>query len=108
MDTFVFLLQLAVVIVAIAGNWMVFEKAGRPGWAVIIPFYNVYVMLKVAGRPGWWLILSFIPLVNLILIVVPFDIASKFGKGAGYGLGLLFLPFIFYPILGFGSARYRR
>jgi len=107
MDNIISLLQLGVFIVAFAGIWKVFEKAGKPGWAIIVPFYNVYVMLQIAGRPGWWLILAFIPLVNLILLVLPFDMAKKFGKGLGYGFGLLFLPFIFYPVLGFGSARYR-
>ncbi|MGF1495742.1 MAG: DUF5684 domain-containing protein [Elainellaceae cyanobacterium] len=107
MDTIISLLQFAVIVVVIIGAWKVFEKAGQPGWAILIPFYNAYVILKVAGRPGWWLILAFIPLVNLIFFVVPFDVAGKFGKGAGYGLGLLFLPFVFYPILGFGDARYR-
>ncbi|MDR9402035.1 MAG: DUF5684 domain-containing protein [Halothece sp. Uz-M2-17] len=111
MDNLIALLQLIVqliiFILLIAGNWMVFVKAGQPGWAILIPFYNVYVTLKIAGRPGWWLILLFIPLVNLIFIIIPFDIAGKFGKGVGYGLGLLFLPFIFYPVLGFGHASYR-
>jgi Family of unknown function (DUF5684) len=107
MDNIIGLLQLGVFIVSFAGIWKVFEKAGKPGWAIIVPFYNVYVMLQIAGRPGWWLILAFIPFVNLILIVLPFDMAKKFGKGLGYGFGLLFLPFIFYPVLGFGNARYR-
>ncbi len=107
MDTIRSLLQLAVVIVSIAGAWKVFEKAGEPGWKILIPFYNAYIALKIAGRPGWWLVFAFIPLVNLILLVIPFDFAKKFGKGIGYGFGLLFLPFIFYPILGFGNARYR-
>ena len=107
MDNIIAILQLLVIVVAIAGLWKVLEKADQPGWSCLIPIYNIYVMLKVAGRPGWWLILIIIPLVNLIFIVIPFDIANKFGKGIGYGFGLLFLPFVFYPILGFGSARYR-
>ena len=65
-------------------------------------------MLKVAGRPGWWLILLFIPLVNIVVgIIIPFDIAKNFGKGAGFGFGLLFLGIIFYPILAFGDAQYQ-
>ena len=98
---------LAIVVLAIAGMWKVFDKAGQPGWGILIPIFNVYLLLKVAGRPGWWLLLAFIPFVNLILLVVPFDIAKNFGKGTGFGLGLLFLGFIFYPILGFGSAQYQ-
>lgn len=102
------LLYLAVIVVVIAGMWKTFEKAGQPGWAAIIPIYNVYVMIEIAERPAWWLILMFIPLVQLVpAIIVPIDIAKKFGKGTGFGLGLALLGFIFYPLLGFGSAQYQ-
>lgn len=98
----------AVIILLIAGMWKVFSKAGQPGWAAIIPIFNLYVLCKVAGRPGWWLILMLIPLVNfIILIIVSIDVAKNFGKGAGFGIGLFLLPFIFYPMLGFGSAQYQ-
>ncbi len=97
---------LAICIVIIAGVWKVFEKAGEPGWASLIPVYNIFVMLKIAGRPWWWIILAVIPFLNLILLIVPFDMAKRFNKGFGFGLGLLFLGFIFYPILGFGDAEY--
>jgi hypothetical protein len=100
-------LYLAIVIVSIVGLWKTFVKAGQPGWGAIIPIYNIYLLCKVAGRPGWWVLLFFIPLVNFIIaIVVDIDVAKNFGKGLGFGLGLFFLPFIFYPILGFGDARY--
>ena len=94
--------------IVIAGCWKMFVKAGQPGWGILIPIYNIYLMIKVAGRPGWWLILMLIPLVNFIVgIIVAADIARNFGKGIGFTLGLIFLGFIFYPILGFGSAQYR-
>jgi Family of unknown function (DUF5684) len=97
------ILVLAVLI--IAGMWKVFQKAGEPGWAAIVPIYNIVVMLRIAGRPLWWILLFFIPIVSLIpSIMIPVDIAKRFGKGTGFGLGLIFLPFIFYPILGYGSA----
>lgn len=96
-----------VIILMIASWWKMFSKAGQPGWAAIIPIVNLYFFCKVAGRPGWWLILMFIPLVNLIIIIILcIDVAKAFGKGVGFGIGLVFLPFIFYPILGFGSAQY--
>jgi len=102
------LIYLAVIVVYIAGLWGVFTKAGKPGWASIIPIYNAIVMLEIAGKPLWWIILFFIPCVNFIaVILVAMDLAKNFGKGAGFGLGLAFLPFIFYPILGFGDARYQ-
>ena len=99
---------LAVIVFLIAALWKVFVKAGQPGWASIIPIYNAYVLLKIAGKPGWWLILYIIPLVNLIIaVIVSIAVAEKFGKGAGFGIGLLLLGFIFYPILGFGSVQYK-
>ena len=99
--------ELGLVILVIAGFWKTFTKAGYPGWAAIIPIYNLYILLKIAGRPGWWLLLFFIPLVNFIFaIIVSIDVAKNFGKGTGFGIGLAFLGFIFYPILGFGDAQY--
>ena len=65
-------------------------------------------LLEIAGRPIWWFILLIIPLVGIIVaIVVSLDIAKNFGQGAGFGIGLALLPFIFYPILGFGDAKYQ-
>lgn len=97
----------AFLILMIAAMWKMFTKAGQPGWAVLIPIYNVYVMCKIAGRPGWWLLLMLIPLVNLIIFIILYvDIAKNFGSGVGFAIGMLLLPFIFFPILGFGSAVY--
>ncbi len=101
------IVMLAILITVIAGIWRVYSKAGQPGWGVLIPIYNVYLMCKIAHRPGWWLLLMFVPIVNLIIaITLSIGIARNFGKGAGFGLGLAFLGFIFYPILGFGGAQY--
>jgi hypothetical protein len=102
------IIWLVVVILLIASMWKVFTKAGQPGWAAIIPIYNLYILCKVAGKPGWWVILMLIPFVNFIIfILLSIAIAERFGKGAGFGLGLAFLGFIFYPILAFGDARYQ-
>jgi len=103
------LFWLAVVVVVIVGGWKVFEKAGHPGWAILIPIYNAYIMLKIAGRPGWWLILYFIPLVNIvIMIIVAIDIAKAFGQSAVFGVVLLFLLCgIGYLVLGFGNYSYQ-
>ncbi len=102
------LVCLAILIVVIAGLWKVFVKAGHPGWAAIIPIYNVYILLKIAGRPGWWLLLFLVPVVSFVIaIFVAIDIAKAFGRSAGFGVGLAFLGPIFYPILGFGDATYR-
>ena len=94
-------------VVAIAGLWATFAKAGQPGWALLVPVYNLLVLMNVAKRPGWWVLLCLVPVVNLaVFLTVTNDIARHFGKGAGFGLGLAFLGFIFWPILGFGPARY--
>ena len=101
------LITLAIVVLVLAGMWKVFTKAGEPGWAVIVPIYNLIVLLKIAGKPVWWIILLIIPFVNfIILILVALGVAKAFGKGAGFGIGLAFLGPIFYPILGFGDAKY--
>ena len=79
-----------------------------PGWAAIIPIFNLYVLIKTAGRPRWWLLLFIIPLVNIVMgFIVAIDVAKAFGKGTGFGIGLALLGFIFYPILGFGDATYQ-
>jgi Family of unknown function (DUF5684) len=100
--------EAALILLIVASMWKVFSKAGQPGWVAIIPIYNIYVMCKVAGRPGWWLLLMLIPFVNLIVaIILNVDIAKRFGKGIGFAIGMILLPFIFWPILGFGSAQYQ-
>jgi uncharacterized membrane protein YhaH (DUF805 family) len=100
-------IYLAVIVLTLAGLWKVFTKAGLPGWGAIVPIYNAYLLCKVAGRPGWWVLLLIIPIVSLIVyIIVALDIAKAFGKGSGFGIGLALLGFIFFPILGFGDARY--
>ena len=96
------------VIIGIVSMWKLFTKAGQPGWASIIPIYNLYILCKISGKPGWWLILMFIPFVNFIILILLFlGLAKSFGKGAGFGLGLVFLGIIFLPILAFGDARYQ-
>lgn len=98
----------ALIFVVIAGIWKTFAKAGKPGWAAIVPIYNIIVLLEIAGRPLWFVVLFFIPFVNVIAAIIVFiDIAKAFGKGAGFGLGLALLGFIFFPILGFGDAKYQ-
>ena len=97
----------AFIVFMIVVMWKIFEKAGKPGWGVIIPIYNIILQLEIAGRPIWWIFLMFIPLVNTVIaIIIIFDYAKAFGKGTGFGLGMLFLPFIFFPILAFDSSEY--
>ncbi len=98
---------LVISLVMLIAMWKVYTKAGKPGWAVIIPIYNVLVMLEIVGRPWWWLLLMLIPLANVVVaFVLAFDIAKSFGKGSGFALGLIFFNVIFFLILGFGKAEY--
>ena len=96
------------IVLMIAGLWTTFAKAGRPGWAAIIPIYNMFVLTEVARKEILWFVLTLVPCINIVaLILISIDVAKNFGKGTGFGLGLAFLPFIFYPMLGFGGARYQ-
>lgn len=101
--------SLIVTALIVIGMWVTFLKAGRRGWAAIIPFYNIYTLCKVAGKPGWWWIWYIVPIINIIIgIIVAVNVARNFGKGGAYGFFLLFwLQFIGYPVLGFGSAVYQ-
>jgi hypothetical protein len=96
------------VLIIIAG-WKVFVKAGKPGWAIIIPIYNVIVLCQVAGKPGWWVILYLIPIVNIVIaIIVAVNLAKAFGKSGAFGFFLLFLlNIIGLFVLGFGKAQYQ-
>ena len=98
----------ALTAVVFAGFWKVFEKAGEPGWAGIIPIYNLYVLVRISGNAWWWFILFFIPVINLLATVkISIDVAGKFNRGVLFGLGLTFISFIFYPVLGFGNYEYQ-
>lgn len=98
-----------VFVVIIAANWRIYQKAGKPGWASIIPFYNIIVLLEIVGKPLlWFFLIIFVPIANIIFSIWTLNLLSKsFGKSAGFTVGLIFLPFIFYPILGFGNAEYQ-
>lgn len=91
----------------IVANWRLFTKAGRPGWAALVPIYNLIVWQQISGKPVWWLFLYFVPVANLVVVVLTsFGLASNFGKGKAFGLGLVLVPFVFIPILAFGDAVY--
>lgn len=102
-----FVFILAFIVLMVISMWKIFEKAGKPGWAAIIPIYNIIVLLEIVGRPVWWILLMLIPCVNIVInIIVCIDLAKSFGKDAGYGIGLALLSIIFFPMLGFGKAQY--
>jgi hypothetical protein len=102
------LVMFAIMVLFIIGCWRVFAKAGQPGWAILIPIYNLYILLKIVGRPTWWIVLFLIPLVNIIAAcLVAIDLAKAFGQSTVFGVVLLFLlSGIGYLVLGFGNYRY--
>ncbi|MCD8044297.1 MAG: DUF5684 domain-containing protein [Tannerellaceae bacterium] len=103
------IIYLAIIVVTIAGGWKMFEKAGKPGWAFLVPIYNVIVMLEIINKPIKWLLFLIIPILNIVYCVKLYiGLAKAFGKGTGFGIGMIFLPFVFVPMIGFGDAEYQQ
>lgn len=105
---FVFLLIAIIIgILTIVGLWKMFTKAGKPGWAAIVPIYNMVIMFEIVGRPGWWVLLLFIPVVNVVIAcVLAIDLARSYGKSTVFGVLTFLFPPIMYMILGFDSSTY--
>jgi hypothetical protein len=98
---------IAIVVLVIASLWRIFTKAGKPGWAAIIPIYNYVVMCEIVGKPVWWCLLMICPCINFIFVIWVWNLMAKsFGKSEGFTVGMIFLPIIFFPILAFGDAQY--
>jgi len=103
----IIIFAIMVTVIEIVGAWFMFEKAGEPGWAAIIPIYNYLIAIKIAGKQWWYILLMLIPVVNLVIYIIILNgLAKNFGKGTGFTVGLFFFRFIFIPILGFGNAVY--
>lgn len=101
------LLLIAFMVVMIISAWKINTKANKPGWAFLVPIYGTLVLLDIIGKPWWWILLLFLPGLNLIWAIWMTNLLSKsFGKETGFTVGLIFLPFVFYPILGLGDAQY--
>lgn len=95
-------------ILTLVASWMIFKKMGHQGWEGIVPIYNTYVLCQELYGSGWKFLLLLIPLYNIYFVIkMQIDLAKAFNQGAGFGIGLLLLSFIFQMILGFGSAQYR-
>jgi hypothetical protein len=92
----------------IASLWVIFSKAGLPGWGSLIPIYNIFLLLKAAGKPAWWLaVILLVPVVNIVFLILAIaGLAKNFGKGGGFAAGLILLPIIFFPVLAFGKAQH--
>lgn len=105
----IMLLYFAIIAVMIAAYWKIFTKAGKPGWASIIPIYNIYTLLQIVQKPVWWLILFFIPVVNVITaIIVMLNLGKAFGKSTGWSvIFLVIFSSLGMLMLGFGSSTYQ-
>ena len=98
---------LIITVIVIISHWKVFEKAGKPGWASLIPIYNIIVLLEIVGKPVWWVFLILFPCTSFIFVIWVTNLLSKsFGQSEGFTVGLLLLSVIFYPILAFGNYQY--
>ncbi|MCC5945695.1 MAG: signal peptidase I [Bernardetiaceae bacterium] len=102
------IIQLGFFVLYAASFWKIYEKAGHEGWKAIIPIYNLVILLQIINKPVWWLLLLLIPVVNIVILFMMYiELAKVFGKGVGYGIGLVLLSFIFAPMLAFGDAQYQ-
>jgi hypothetical protein len=107
MSSYFGVLYVGIFVLMIASVWKIFEKAGFPGWASLIPIYNIIVLLRLVGKPLWYIVLFLIPLVNVVVLVyLMYLLARSFDQDLLFAIGLIILPFIFYPILAFGDAPY--
>jgi hypothetical protein len=103
----VMFIYFAIIILLVASMWIIFTKAGKPGWAVLVPVYNIIVWIQISGKPVWWILLFLIPAVDFVFIIWVLNLVVKgFGKSTGFTIGALLLPFIFFPLLAFGDAKY--
>jgi hypothetical protein len=115
MGTGMLIVWIAIMVFMIVSWWIVFKKAGQPGWAILIPIYNFLVILRVASKPWWWvfsILLAIIPIVGAILLLVVMifiyhGISKNFGQGAGFTVGLVLLGVVFVPILAFGDYTWK-
>jgi hypothetical protein len=102
------LIMLFIFLIPIIGMGKTYEKANKPGWAVVVPIYNFIVLLEIIDKPLWWIIFYFIPIINIIWLIIGLILLSvKFGKSTGFILGMIFLFPIFILILGFDNSKYQ-
>jgi len=109
------IVYIAIMVFMIVTLWIVFKKAGQPGWAAIIPIFNFLVILRVASKPWWWvfsILLMIIPIAGIILFLVVWilicnGISKNFGQSTGFTVGLVLLSIVFIPILAFGDYQWK-
>jgi len=110
----IWIVVIAVLLFHVIGYWKTLTKGGEAGPMALLLFIGCLIpfaflpALKLIRRPAWWVILLYIPIVNFVMLaIISIELAKRYGKGTGFGIGLWLLPPIFYMILGFGSSTYR-
>ena len=104
MGLFFWVLSMALSILMIISLWKIFKKAEKPGWASVIPIYNIYIMCEIAEKEWWYVLLSCVPFANIYAMIVLYNgMAKRFGKSGGFVAGMILLPVIFFPMLAFGK-----
>ncbi len=107
MPAWMIVIYLIILVVAVVAQWKIFTKAGKPGWHSIIPFLNLYDLFEISGFNGWMFLILLVPCVGeIFLYVVYWKLAQAFGKGTGFGIGMILLTPIFMLLLAFGDAKY--
>lgn len=101
------IIGLALTVLLLVSLWKIFVKAGKPGWGAIVPFYNFYCLFDISFGNGWLFLLIFVPCVNVIMQIIAYvKLTQAFGKSGGFAVGVIFLPWIFLPILAFDGSQY--
>jgi len=101
------LLGLALTVAAVAGYWKALAKAGEPGWAALVPVYNLWVLVRASGNSWLWFVACLVPVVNFVAVAKVFvDFAGQFGRGVVFGIATWLVPFVMMPVLGFGDYHY--
>lgn len=100
----VYLLIAAVIIVS---YWKIYTKAGKPGWAAIVPIYNIIILLEIVKKPVWWVILFFIPCANIVaMVLVALEFVKVFGKPSWHAALMILVGIVYLPYIAFSDAKY--
>ncbi len=98
---------LAVMVLLVVSDWKIFVKAGKPGWAILVPIYNIIVMLQIVKKPLWWIVLLIVPLVNIaVVVIIVYNLVIKFGQPGWHVIPALILGCVYFPYLAFSKAQY--
>lgn len=102
---FLTIISLVIAVFMVVSLWRLFAKAGKPGWASIVPFYNYIVMLEIAGKPIWWFAMFFVPFADIVFAIMTlFAFVKAYGRSDGFAVLSIFFPFVTYPMMAFSAS----